>query len=608
MRRPVHLHLFLLPAIIFISIASMAQVKPQAEDTFFLAKQKGLLGRLGKSLVTGSQDEEPVKIANSYFRFSGHIIRNIEIFPLGLDQRIDDTGAVERKSFFGRIGNSLHVTTAESVIRKNLFFREGDKLLPLLVSDNERFLRDQAFLRDALIVVQDAPGDSVDIVVLTRDVFSIGGSINISGLAKARAELRDENIGGSGNQIALSGLYDKDRRPPTGVGGELILRNIGGTFLDWSSGFTSFGKTISSNQYELSSYYSRLEKPLLNRYTQWTGSIEISYNKTYNAYSVDSVYRSNYQYMYSNLDFWGGYNIGYRNKKGMDSEKRLRHFVAGRTFYTYFDKVPVKYDTSYNSGFANINGLLFSYTLYKQNFYRTSFIYGFGRNEDVPIGLSASLIAGWTNKQDQRRPYYGIEFEGTRFSKKGIFSSYKFRAGGYSTKGRIQDIDLLASVDHFSRLTRLSPTWLNRNFISFSYTRQLNPLLNEPLFLRSSFGLPYFSNGNTMADQRVTLRGESVFYNLRRLLGFRFAPFIFGDLCVVKPTNQISSYNNGYSAVGAGIRTRNESLVFGTIELRGYYIPRIIDGMKNWRVDITTKLRFRFNSNFIKKPDFIIAN
>lgn len=607
MRIPVYLHLFFLMAIVFISIAAEAQVKPQAEDTFFLAKQRGLLGRLGKSLISGPQDE-PVNIANSYYRFSGHIIRHIEIFPLGLDQRIDDTGAVERKSFFGRIGNSLHVTTGGNVIRKNLFFREGDKLLPLLVSDNERFLRDQAFLRDALIVVQDAPGDSVDIVVLTRDVFSIGGSINISGIAKARAELREENIGGSGNQIALSGLYDKDRRPPTGVGGELILRNISGTFLNWSSGFTSFGKTISSNQFELSSYYSRLEKPLLNRYTQWTGSIEISFNKTFNAYSPDSVYKSNYQYMYSNLDFWGGYNIGYKNKKGRDSEKRLRHFVAGRTFYTYFDKVPVKYDTSYNSGFANINGLLFSYTLYKQNFYRTNFIYGFGRNEDVPIGLSASLIAGWTNKQNQRRPYYGIEFEGTRFSKKGIFSSYKFRAGGYSTRGKIQDIDLLASVDHFSRLTRLSPTWLNRNFISFSYTRQLNPLLNEPLFLRSSFGLPYFSNGNTMADQRVTLRGESVFYNLRKLLGFRFAPFIFGDFCMVKPTNLISSYNDGYSAFGAGIRTRNESLVFGTIELRGYYIPRIIDGMKNWRVDVTTKLRFRFNSNFIKKPDFIIAN
>lgn len=583
-----------------------AQVKPAKEDTFFLAKKKGLLGRLGKSLVS-TPVAEPVKVAYPYLKYNGRIIRNIDVFAFGFNQKLDDTTAA-KVTFGSKIGNKLHVNSFPSVIKKNLFFKTGDRFLPLLVSDNEAYLRNLNFLQDAMIVVLEASDDSVDIVVLTRDVFSIGGSINISSPSKARIEVRDENLGGSGNQLSFGAIYDKDRNPHFGTGSELILRNISGTFLNWYTGFSTFSKAFSSNRFEETSYYSKVEKPLLNRYTQWTGSIELSYNKTINDYVPDSAYKSDFQYMYSNLDFWGGYNIGYRNKKGRDSEKRLRHFVAGRTFYTYFDKIPARFDTAYDPGYANINGLLFSYTLYKQNFYRTNFIYGFGRNEDVPIGLSASLIAGWTNKQNERRPYYGIEFEGNRFSDRKIFSSYKLRAGGYSIKGKLQDIDLLASIDHFTSLKKLNKMWLNRNFLSFSLTRQLHPFLNEPLFLRSSFGLPYFANGDIAADERITCRLESVFYNLKRILGFRFAPFIFGDYAYLKPISNSFSKGDGYSAVGGGIRTRNENLVFGTIELRGYYFPRTTEGMKPWKVDITTKLRFKFNSNFIKKPDFIIAN
>jgi hypothetical protein len=591
---------------VLISNTIKAQVKPVTEDTFFLAKKKGLLGSLGKSLAS-SPEEEPVKIATPYLKYNGRTIRLIEVYPFGINQNLD--GSVNSKqNLASKVGNALHYDTRLAVIKKHLFFKEGDRFLPLLVSDNEKFLRDQAFLQDARIFVFDAPADSVDIFVLTRDVFSIGGSINISSSNGLRTEIREENLAGTGNQFSVSGIYAKSRKPQTGIGSEIILRNILGSFLNWSTGFTTFGKTFNVGRYEEKSYYSRLEKPLLNRYTQWTGSIEISYNKTINAYSSDSIYLSDINYRYSNFDLWGGYNIGYRDKKGNESETRLRHFVAGRTFYNYFDKLPVQYDTSYNSSYANINGVLFSYSLYKQNFYRANFIYGFGRNEDVPIGLSASLIAGWTNKQNQRRPYYGIEFEGTRFSKKRIFSSYKFRLGGYSTKGKIQDIDLLASVDHFTRLRKLDTKWLTRNFVSFSFTRQFNPLLNEPLFLRSDFGLPYFANGETKADERATVRLETVFYNLNRILGFRFAPFVFGDVSFLKPINQPFVKTDGYSAIGGGIRTRNENFVFGTIELKGYYFPRIIDGMQNWKVDFTTKLRFKFNSTFIKKPNFIIAN
>ena len=601
------LYIFILTCCLQISSFVSAQVTGK-EDTFFLARKKGLWGKLGRSITTTPESEPPVKIADPYEKFRGRIIRSVEIHTLGFNQNLDDTTIV-KDNLALRIANRVHINTKRSVIRNHLFFKQGDKFLPLLISDNESFLRNQPFLQDALIVVvpDEISGDSVDIAVLTRDVFSIGGSINAN-TSRIRTELREENIAGSGSQISLSGIYDLDRKPQTGLGAEFILRNIRGTFLNCMAGFTTFQNAFNSGRFEENSSYLLLEKPLVNRYSKWTAFLEIASNKTFNAYISDSIYQSDSKYKYNNVDIWAGYNFSSKGKKGTDSYKHLRHFLAFRTFYRKFDIVPEKFNGTFRFDYADINGALFSYSLYRQNIYRTNYIYAFGRNENVPVGFSASIIAGWTNKENRHRPYYGLEFEGSKFSSRGIYSFYKVKAGGSHKNGKMEDVDLLISVDHFTRLRKVADRWRNRNFISFSYTKQLDYTINTPLFLKSDFGLPYFRGGTIEAEERATVKLETDFYNLNKIWGFRCAPFLFGDFSILKPVNQRLVKSDGFSAMGGGIRVRNENLVFGTIELKGFYFPRTLEGMRDWKVELITKVRFRFNSNFIRKPDFIVTN
>jgi hypothetical protein len=308
------LHILLYCAILLMRSEVIAQVKPATEDTFFLAKQRGLLGKLGKSL-TRSPGAEPVKISNPFLVYAGRTIRSVEILPLGFDRNINDTAEV-KKNFAINLANKFHVNTRTSIIRNYLFFKPGDKFLPLLASDNEKFLRDQPFLQDALIVVVNEQDftDSIDIVVITRDVFSIGGRVNASN-SRARAEVREENLGGSGSEISGSAIYDLDRNPKTGFGGEFIIRNIKGSFLNWSAGYNNFKKTYSTGRFAEDISYVRLEKPLVNRYTQWTVLWEMSMNKSINAYDSDSIYKSDIQYRYTTADLWAGYNIGYKSHK-----------------------------------------------------------------------------------------------------------------------------------------------------------------------------------------------------------------------------------------------------------------------------------------------------
>ncbi|MBC7937991.1 MAG: hypothetical protein H7Y86_21800 [Rhizobacter sp.] len=597
---------------IFISCACTVSAQKKTEekkDSFFLAKKKGIIGRIGRSISTKDRPVAPESTVDAYKQFHGKIIRHIIIKPVGFNYRLGDS-VPAKKNFPVKIANALHLNSTTELIRKNLFFKEGQPFYSLQVADNDRFLRTLEYLRDAIInvVPDEETSDSVDVVVLTRDVFSIGGKFSVSSTSKLDTELSEENFGGSGNKLSLLGLYDKARKPSYGIGGEYMLRNIRGSFINWTNGFQTFKNALRSGREEERTLYSKLERPMVSRYTTVTGALEVSYNETNNSYLTDSLYKSDYKYSFFNADFWMGYNFGGKRSKLKDEADELRHFVAFRSFFNTFYSTPDKYDGGYNYLYADINGFLTSYSIYRQNFYRTNFIYGFGRREDVPVGIKAGVTAGFINKQGIKRGYYGAEFEWNRFSQAGCLHSYTFKAGGFAGKDGLEDIDLLASINHFTKLTTLDKYWYNRNFLSVSYTRQVTPRLNEPLFLDSEFGLPYYNRGLLEGQMRTSIKMESVFYHMKKILGFRFAPFAFTDLALLQPLGKSLKKTIGYPAIGAGVRTRNENLVFGTMELRGYYIPRPIDGMKNWKIEVSTKLQFKYNSNLIRRPDFVSPN
>jgi hypothetical protein len=603
--------IFLLFSTIFFVQAIIAQETPK-EDTFFLMKKKGLWKKLGQSMYVSSDEEiEPVKSENPYQKFKGKFIRSITVAKTGFYTIVHDTVDGNKNSFGEKIQDFFHKNTLPYVIRKNLFFKEGDKVLPLLLSDNERFLREQAFMQDAIIAVEDDSISSafVNVVILTRDVFSIGASVDVSSLKKAEPTIQDENLFGTGNRIEVSGLYDRERGPQAGIGASFTNRNIAGSFINWTTGFKTYNPAFNSGRQEETSFYTSFDRQLVSRYSPWMGSALIGYIANSNNYGLPSVdYKNEFKYKSLVTDAWAGLNIGYKNRRETDSDKRLRHFVAARSFYYKFFTVPDNYKDVYNPSYADNSAALVSYTLYKQNFYKTNFIYGFGRKEDVPQGLSATFVTGYNVKEGIKRTYVGLEFEGTRFSKKGHFTDYTVKVGSFVYQGKSQDAALLLGINSFTNLYKLNHNWRNRNFFGVNYARQFNNLLSFPLVIEASNGLPYFNSVGISADTRTTIKFESVFYNLKKYFGFRFAPFIFSDLAILNVLNEPTKYSKGYTAIGGGIRTRNENLVFGTIELKGYYFPRINEGIKNWRVEFTTKLRFRYNSNFLRRPDFITAN
>ena len=593
----------------FLVMASPVYAQHNKPDTFFLAKKKGLLGRFGKMISTNGPLSEPVKVENQFLKFKGKIIRYIDIVRLGFERNINDTDEV-KKNFGISVANLLHKNSRENTISRNLFFEEGQRLYPYLLADNERYLRDLVYIQDARILVDYAEDntDSVDVVVLTKDIFSIGGKLVIDSKYKGRAELKEENFNGTGSKVMVSGFYDGRRNPHQGFGAEIVKRNIRGSFIDWTTGFQNYNPAFNTGRREETAIYTKIEKPLVTPFIPSTGVLEGGYYKTSNAYVSDSLYKSDYRYEYFNLDGWFGYSLDSKRKLYANKEIRRHRFLALRGFNKRFLTVPATFKTDYDYRYSDITGVLLSMNIFKQVYYKTNFIYGFGRNEDIPEGFNIAFTGGYVSTQSIRRPYSGVDAQFSRFNKKGYYYNFIFRAGGYYHQSRFEDVDLLFELDHFTRLKKMGPTWFMRSFINTGITAQVNPKLNAPLYLNSIYGLPYFQIGTLMADLRASVKAESVFYNTHKILGFRLAPFVFGDASVLKPSKMGLQKSELYSAVGGGVRTRNENLVFGTIELKGYFFPRTTGDMNSWKVELNSNIRFKYNSSFIRRPDFIIAN
>jgi hypothetical protein len=147
--------------LVMIAVSAQTDSSVNKVDSF-LMHQKGLLGKLARNLMSDkpTSPSTPVRKDLLFSRHRGKYIRNIIIRRLDFGIPLSDTS----RKFETRLthwANDLHYKTRKSVIQKNLFFKPGDRLVPYLIADNERYLRDLPYLRDADITVVSVNKDSL---------------------------------------------------------------------------------------------------------------------------------------------------------------------------------------------------------------------------------------------------------------------------------------------------------------------------------------------------------------------------------------------------------------------------------------------------------------
>lgn len=542
------------------------------------------------------------KSEEDFVQYQGKLIRKIIVSHIGFERNLNDTTRLRVVNSVTRVANSLHTDTKERVIRNNLFFKTNRPLDPYKLADNERYLRDLPFILDARIVVVPVRGNrnQVDVVVYTRDVFSLGGSASVRSNG-ARYRLYDANLSGWGQRTEYSGIFGTDRSPAFGHQFLYSKNSIAGTFISGTVSYTELNTGASLGLENESALYIKLERPLVSPYTRWAGGMELSRNWSENVNRVqENIFRS---YTYYVKDLWVGYNIGIKNKV----ENRNRYFIGLRAFGQSFSHQPQQPEERWNKLYNNEQFYLGSFTFYNQNFYRTKYVYGFGRTEDVPYGVRLSVVAGQTIQIDSVRPYAGAEVEHATFRKSGDFHQSSLRLGSYFYEGNMQDVILLASTSMFSRLMVYKGLKI-RQSLNLSYTSIFNQKLNLPLRIDNQYGIERMRTDSITGTQRLGMGFETVVYIKPSLFGFNFAPFIFADMAMIAPKREVLIKQKPYYSLGGGIRTRNENLIFGTIELRMFYFPRVPEDLSKFRITVSSNLRVKYSSGFVKAPGLIGYN
>lgn len=540
-----------------------------------------------------------IKSEDLFMPYSDRIVRNIIINHIGFDKTMYDT-ARSIKNTITRIGNSLHSNTKPWVIRDNLFIEQGKPLNPYKLADNERHLRDLDFVLDARITLKRVGKDSIDIIIVTRDVFSIGASFSPRSATKYKFKIRDTNLAGWGQQLQFNGLYESDRYPAFGPEVIYSKSSVLGSLINLSTGITTLNNGSSYGDENEYAAYVRLDRPLVSPYSRLAGAFELSRNWSENVYlTSDSLFRN---YDYDITDFWIGYNIGINNS----FKNRNRHFISIRTFQQRFAGPPSLPIDSLNPVYNDKKFVLGQITFFNQNYYKTRYIYGFGRTEDVPYGQTISLLAGWVNQLYTNRLYVGTDFERSFANKKGDFYLYALRTEAFRYKHEFQDISALLSGSVNTRLYVHRRVKLRQSFRA-SYTQIFKPTINLPLLLDNDFGVIGLASDSVRGVKRLGLHLETVFYTNWKLLGFRFAPLIFGDVAFIAKNKESIFYDKPYCGVGVGVRTRNENLVFGTIEARCTFYPRIEEG-EYFRLSLRSNLRVKFSGSLVKPPALIRYN
>ena len=174
----------------------------------------------------------------SFQQYAGKAVRKIIVRKLAFGQNILDTseriiGAISR------FANKLQTGTKPFIIEQFVFVKEGETLDPYRLADNERLFRQLDFIKDSRIRVvslRDNP-DSVDVYVIVRDVFSIGGKADASGINELSATVYDANLFGRAQRINYTLLLDKNRKPK--FGSDILFRKYNISKLNqFQSGFS----------------------------------------------------------------------------------------------------------------------------------------------------------------------------------------------------------------------------------------------------------------------------------------------------------------------------------------------------------------------------------
>ncbi|MGH8318446.1 MAG: hypothetical protein ACREUL_10755 [Steroidobacteraceae bacterium] len=207
--------------------------------------------------------EQPIP-SDAELERTGAVIGRIEID----NENIFDLNNPKDNNWFFRLADRLHPVTRVATIREQLLFHTGERFSRHLLAESARILRANPYFYDASIRPIAYHDGRVDILVLTRDVWTLNPGFDYSrtgGTNRTGVQIEDVNTLGTGTDVRLEHSTSVDRTES-----DVQVMNPH-TFGTWFTTDLAYGSLSDGKMRQFI-----LDRPFYSLETQHAGGITVS--------------------------------------------------------------------------------------------------------------------------------------------------------------------------------------------------------------------------------------------------------------------------------------------------------------------------------------------
>lgn len=562
-------------------------------------KRKTILGKAASAIFNFTERREEqggldaTLLDRQYDRHNYKVVRRVDVKTLdAFGFSLNDTTRVPR-NILEKGGNALHIKTARRKIRKLLLFRPDEELQPQALAETERLLRQTNFLLDARVVVNEKTStkDSIDIKVLTKDVFSISAGLQVRDVGAGLLTLRDKNF--------LARGHDFRNRLDYGLSSPQTWRYEGSYTVPMRRYIGVQARYRNQWQYEEAG--ASLYRGFVSVNTRYAYAINVTrFNQGLQRTFPEDGTIPEYDPVGSTVaDAWVGrafqprsYDLGYDNP--------ARIVVAARSIRTDYYRRP-------NPSYRGSSTALMSVGYSVRHYYKDRYLFGFGRTEDVPTGSLLTFTSGYDVNPSGGRSYFAGRVGLAGFNPLRGYLYVNGEYGRYFRSGRWQEGAFSSEILAFTRLYHTG-NWQWRHFF---WQRSIIGIGRAPSDLQLNIagdrGLRGFSDdGFLRGSSRFVLNYEANVFTPVSFLGFRLAGIAWADVAWLSTNGRPSPFQSKpFTGFGMGLRFRNEYLAVNTIQLLFGVYPQGFDDGKGTRLFQSTRSYYRFNDFSFGQPSIV---
>ena len=506
-----------------------------------------------------------------------------------IEGSVYDTSIVAT-TWLGKTANRIQTDIRDKAINRMLLFAEGEVIDPFELSDTERILRSYDFIEDAkIIVVPDKDREGVaHIIIVLKEVLSVGIEGSVDGIDDFNLRVYDRNFLGLAHQWSQQLFFNNSNQQKFGYQGGLVFNNILAPFVTARFNFT--------DRDQLNRTQVKLERPFVSPEIKYIGGIEFKDLRQLRTEDINDTTELETPYRLEHWEVWGEriFDIG-------SAQNRIMFGVA--TSYEndrYTSRPQVESDT--NFFFHNSQTWLGALSLRKYKYREVRKVLGFGRTEDIIEGYSLRLTGGVQDGEFENRSYYRLDLGSARYFPGLGYGGINWNIGAFRYRQGWEDGISRVTGLLFTELIKLKKYQV-RPIFRADWRIAVDRSIRDEEYELSDL-LPGYEEDLPRGDRFFSISAEPVIFTPWLLYGFKFV--VFGTAEITWIGDEANVFNNDvYTSFGLGMRIRNESLVFNTLELRVDFLPRVFDSSAQFNFEFSGSDRRLIRTITVTKPALI---